>query len=136
MIIAICASMAFSEEQMRVKAELEKLGHTAFVSGFIDNYLGKTPEETQRLTLRDKLERDAIREHFETIKKSDAILVLNYDRKGIKNYIGGNTFLEIGLAYCLRKKVFLLNPVPEMMYTEEINGMKPVVVGGDLKKIK
>lgn len=34
-----------------------------------------------------------------TICGSDAILVLNYDKKGIKNYIGGNTLMEMGFAH-------------------------------------
>jgi uncharacterized membrane protein (UPF0127 family) len=53
--------------------------------------------------------------------KSDAVLVLNYDRKGIKNYIGGNTLMEIGFAHVLNKKIYLMNPIPEIeFYKSEI----------------
>ena len=42
---------------------------------------------------------------------ADAVLVLNYDKKGIKNYIGGNTLMEIGFAHVLNQKIFLLKLV-------------------------
>ncbi|MDP3992633.1 MAG: hypothetical protein Q8Q05_00195 [bacterium] len=60
-----------------------------------------------------------------------------YDKHGIKNYIGGNTFLEMGFAHILNQKIFLLNPVPEMPYYQtEIVAMRPVVINGDFAKIK
>ena len=95
MIITICGSMVFTEKMIEVKKELEDRGHTAFVSGFAEHYIGKKEDEKIRLAIYHKKEKDAIREHWEKIKKSDAILVLNYDRKGIKNYIGGNIIADV-----------------------------------------
>jgi hypothetical protein len=137
MRIAICSSMAFSEKMLEVKALLEKLGHTAVVSSFAPLYAGKSDAEKTRLTIRDKNEKDAIRDAWEQIKESDAILVLNYDRKGVRNYIGGNTLMEIGFAHVLHKKIFLLNPVPDIeFYKSEIIAVKPVILGGDLSRIE
>jgi len=63
--------------------------------------------------------------------------VLNYDRKGINNYIGGNTLIEIGYAHILHKKIFLLNPIPEIeFYKSEIEAVRPVILNGDISKIK
>ena len=136
MKIAICGSMAFTEQMFAAKEELEKLGHEGVVSGFGEQYLGKTPEEVDELKLHHKYEKDAIREFWEEIKNSDAILVLNYDRKGIPNYIGGNAFMEIGFAYVLNKKIFLLNPIPGIeYYKSEIEAMKPTILNGRLKEI-
>ena len=65
-------------------------------------------------------------------ENSDAILVLNIDKKGIKNYIGGNTFLEMGKAFDKGIPIFLLNNIPEkIMYREELIAMQPIVVGTD-----
>ena len=70
------------------------------------------------------------------IKKSDAILVLNYDKNEVKNYIGGNTLIEIGFAHYWKTKIFLLNPIPEIpYYKSEIEAVKPVIINGDLSKI-
>jgi len=62
---------------------------------------------------------------------------LNYDKRGIKNYIGGNTLMEIGFAHVLNKKIFLLNPIPEIpFYKSEIEAVRPVILNGDLSKVK
>ena len=136
MKIAICASMVFTEKMLEKKKELEGRGHKCFVSGFANGYVGKTEREKEELTLFHKNEKDAIREFFEKIKESDAILVLNYDRKGVKNYIGGNTLMEIGFAHVLNKRIFLINPIPEIeYYKSEIEAVKPVIINGDLSKI-
>ena len=129
--------MIFSEKQVEVKKMLESQGHTIFVSGFIENYLGKTEQEKVEITIEDKNKHGAMKEHWEKIQQSDAILVLNYDKNGIKNYIGGNTFLEIGFAYVLGRKIFLLNPIPEVeYYKSEIEAARPIILHGDLNEIR
>ena len=136
MKIAICASMVFAEKMVEVKGQLEKIGHIVFISQFAEGYLGKAEKEKEKLAVYDKNEHDAIRKFWEIIKKSDAILVLNYDRKGIKNYIGGNTLMEIGFAHVLNKKIFMMNPIPDIeYYRSEIEAVSPVVLEQDLNKI-
>ena len=128
--------MAFTEQMFEAKEQLEKLGHAAVVSGFGESYLDKTQEEIEKLKLYHKYEEDAIREFYEEIKNADAILVLNYDRKGIENYIGGNTLMEIGFAHVLNKKIFLLNPIPDIeFYKTEIEATKPIILDGELERI-
>jgi len=137
MKIGVAGSMQFNNEMIKTCEELEKLGHETFMSKFKDNYIGKTAEEIEKLKLRDKYDNDAIREFWEPMKDSDALLILNYDKHGIKNYIGGNAFLEMGFAHVLNQKIFLLNPIPDMpYYGTEIIAIKPIVINGDLGKIK
>ena len=76
-----------------------------------------------------------IKRYYKIIQNSDAVLVLNFDKNGIKNYIGGNTFLEMGFAYVLNKPIYLVNPIPDMIYTDEIKAMQPKILNGDLGKI-
>ncbi len=134
--IALCASMVFTERMLEIKLELEELGHEVFVSQFAEEYVGKSEREKEKLTMHHKNEKDAIRKFWEKIKQSDAVLVLNYDRKNIKNYIGGNTLMEIGFAHVLSKKIYLMNPIPEIEYYEsEIKAVNPVIIDGDLRKI-
>ena len=57
------------------------------------------------------------------------------EKNNIKNYIGGNSFLEMGFAHILNKKIFILNDIPEMIYTDEIEAMQPIALRGDLTKI-
>ena len=83
-----------------------------------------------------KIKDDVIRRYYEIIKECDAILVLNLEKNRIKNYIGGNTFLEMGFAHVLNKKIYLLNEIPNMPYTDEIKAMQPIVLKGNLDAIK
>ena len=136
MKIAICASMVFAEKMIEIKHQLEEFGNEAYVSQFAEGHLGKSESEKEQLAVNDKNENDAIRKFWEIIKKSDAILVLNYDRKGIENYIGGNTLMEIGFAHVLNKKIFLMNPIPDIeYYRSEIEAVRPVILEEDLRNI-
>ena len=133
MKIAICTSMVFTEKMLELKKELETMGHEIFVSSFSQEYIGKTEKEKEELTLFHKYHKDAIREFWGKIKRSDAILVLNYDRRSVKNYIGGNTLMEIGFAHVLKKKIFLMNPIPDIeYYKSEIEATKPIILNGNL----
>lgn len=83
-----------------------------------------------------KIDLDLINMHWNKILKSDCILVANYKKKEIPGYVGGNTFLEMGFAFVTGKPIFLLNPIPKMGYTSEMEGMQPIVIDNDLSKIK
>jgi uncharacterized protein YqgQ len=83
------------------------------------------------------LKNGAIKDHYKKIDWADAILVINHEKRGIAGYVGGNTLIEIGVAFYLKKRIYILNLVSsELSYKQEIMGMKPVFLGGDLKKIK
>ena len=136
MRIGVAGSMQFTDKMYEICDELAKLGHEPFMSGFGPRYRGKSAEEIEVLKLEDKNGRDAIREFWEPMQSADALLVLNYDKNGIANYIGGNAFLEIGFAHVLQQKIFFMNPIPQMPhYHTELVAMKPTVIHGDLTKI-
>lgn len=74
--------------------------------------------------------------HFNKIKRGDSILVLNYEKSGKKGYIGGAVLAEMAVAFFLKKPIYILNPIDESVsYKEEILGMQPVMLNGDLYKI-
>jgi uncharacterized ferredoxin-like protein len=80
-----------------------------------------------------KKKAEFMRDHFRKIRKSDAILVLNYDKEGVKGYVGGNTLLDIAVAYEHDKKIFLLNsPTPDQPYSDEIQVINPTILNGNL----
>ena len=82
------------------------------------------------------LKRDAISDHFEKIEWCDAILVANYEKRGIEGYIGGNTLIEMGLAFYLKKPIYVLYSISsEMSYKIELLSMKPIMLDGNLEKI-
>lgn len=137
MKIGIVGSMQFTERMLEMKEKLIELGHEAFLTDLHGPFIGKTDEEKETIKIDQKQNQDAIRQFWYMMQGADALLVLNLDKHGIANYIGGNTFLEIGFAHVLNQKIFLLNPIPEMPYYKtEIEAMKPVVINGDLSLIR
>jgi hypothetical protein len=136
MKIGVVGSMQYTEKMMEICEELKKLGHEAYMSKFAASFVGKSDEEKERIKLEQKYQEDAIREDCKWVKDMDVLIVANYDKHDIPNYIGGNAFIEMAYAHILGKSLYLLNPVPDMpYYGTEIIAMKPVVLHGDLSKI-
>ena len=128
--------MHHSEKMLEVKKLLESMGHEVVCSKFVNEFIGKDDEKKEEIKLHQKYNLDAIREYWDDMQDVDAVLALNLDRKGIKNYIGGNTFLELGFAHVLNQKKFLYNPIPDIhFYNTEIKAMEPIIINGDLSKI-
>lgn len=48
MRIALCGSMVFTEKMLEAKRRLEASGHEVFVSGFIEEYIGKNEKENEK----------------------------------------------------------------------------------------
>lgn len=86
--------------------------------------------------IHQKNNMNAIREFWNAMQGANAVLVLNLDKHGIANYIGGNTLMEIGFAHVLNQKIFLYHGIPEIpYYKSEIEAMKPIIINEDLSKI-
>lgn len=120
--------------------QLKAAGHDGWIHPRYVDYVTKKDEiDLKRIEngehVQVKIENDYMRQHYNNILASDAIFVVNLEKNGIKNYIGGNVLVELGQAYVNDKKIFLLNPIPDMPYTEEILAFSPVVINGDFSKI-
>lgn len=148
MKICICSSMAFYRQFLELKPKLEELGHEVLhpelefepqgddtsVGHYFDTHGGVDAFPPDHEVWKKKGR--AITAHFRKIDQSDCILVTNYEKKGRQNYIGANTFLEIGYAFGNNKKVYILNEMPaDSAFKEEILGMQPIVLNGDLSKL-
>ncbi len=146
MKITICGSIAFIDEMEAAKRELEQFGHEvklppsemtdaegkAILSK--DVYAIRKSSNTVDDWVWEK-KTEAMKNHFDKVAWSDAILVLNHTKNNVAHYVGANTLLEMGLAFHQGKKIFLLNPIPEISYKEELLGMKPTVLNSDLSLI-
>lgn len=134
--------MSFASEMLEIKNDLEEKGHIVFAPSGLEEYLEKsslrdsldvsTLESAQR-----KIDNNFIRKHLKEVEKAECILVINKDKKGIKNYIGANSFLEMGYAYSLNKPIYLYQDIPEDQeyIIQEVLGMQPIVLNGDIQKI-
>jgi inosine/xanthosine triphosphatase len=132
MKIAICGSLTHMKEMLEAKEQLVKMGFEVELPHSVERFLEqgnfdetKSPEKKNWYMLK----------HFKKIEESNAILVVNADKNGIKNYIGGNTLMEMGIAMQYNVHIFLLNPSPDVTYLDEINGSLPILINGDIGKI-
>ena len=136
MKICICCSLSFTDEVKKIADRLHELGHEVLLpNGVIVDAIHKLdfdPVEAKRGNGYD-----FVREHFKKIEESDAILVCNFTKNGIDNYVGANTFLEMGFAYYVKKPIYALNPLPDYKYiNDELLNFDVMVINGDLSEIK
>lgn len=145
MKIVICGSSTFKEKMLEYSDQLKTLGHEPIIHPDYESFIKGEKQEIWDQVLagehhKAKREQGYIKWYYAAIVNSDAVLILNFDKRGIKNYIGGNTLMEIAFAYVNNKKIFLLNPIPgEMTYVDEIKAMvdeDTCILNGDLNKIK
>ncbi|MCK5475832.1 MAG: hypothetical protein KAI71_04605 [Candidatus Pacebacteria bacterium] len=142
MKIAICGSLDFTYEIKEVADALNDLSFNVTIPISSEKILKKefSLDEIKKEKENGKFSQraikfDSIRAFYKIIQNSDAILVTNFKKNNVKDYIGGNSFLEMGFAHILNKKIFVLNDIPEMIYTDEIRAMQPIILRGDLEKL-
>lgn len=136
-IFLIC-SKAFYSEIKPIKEKLESMGHIITLPNSYNDYINGTNSEKESYKAGNHAEFKGrmFRMSKERIQNIDAVLTLNYDKNGQKNYIGGATFLELYEAFMANKKIFLYHPIPEGMLYDEINGFSPIVINENLDLVK
>jgi|SRR3989344_1041731 len=126
--ITLCGSMKVIDYIVEIGKQLKEKGFEVRLPS-----LNETSDYSG-MALEQKVEHknEMITRHLDRIKESDAILIINEKQKDVEGYIGINGFLEMGFAFALGKKIFLLNSVPNQPNNEEILGLRPVELKGDL----
>jgi len=140
--ITICSSAAFFKEVLEFEKKLIDLGFNVLVPCTARQMKkeGNFNESDYKLWFKDnslyKRKTFLMRDHFKKVVTSDAILVVNLRKHEVDGYIGGNTLMEMALAFYLKKLIFILNQTPSDFFLyEEIVGMNPVILNGDLNLI-
>ena len=128
MKVLIHASLDFKDDMISAKEYIESKTNTNVI----------LPELTRYQDIRDidgddetftKIKNRLTKDNFRNVEICDALLILNNNHREIKNYIGGNSFMEMVIASYLKKPIYILNPIPENMpYTEEIKSLYPIVI--------
>ncbi|MEK6842753.1 MAG: hypothetical protein AABX84_02960 [Nanoarchaeota archaeon] len=135
MKIYICCSKYFYHKIPEIKEKLERLGHeitlpNSFENPFLEEEIKKLNKE-KHIEWKSKM----LKEQNQKIETNDGIAVLNFEKNNQLNYIGGATFMEIVKAWELGKKIFLFNPIPNNLFTDELNAINPIILNGDLESI-
>ncbi|MDD5567435.1 MAG: hypothetical protein PHH01_04545 [Patescibacteria group bacterium] len=128
--------MNFAKEMLDAQKGLQKFGYEAFVPPDTHDCV----ENPNLNTDEDHCDNiDIMRSCMKIQEKCDALLVLNYLKHNIEGYLGVHTLMELGLAYYLKQRIFLLYPVlpkDQVRSTMEVMHMKPTILKGDIENIK
>lgn len=135
MKLFIICSKQFYKDIESVKSVLENKGFEIYLPNCYDK-----PDTEEKMWALGKKEHQEFKAKMykqseEIIKTMDAVLVLNYDKHGIKNYIGGATFLEMYDAFRFNKKIYLMNEIPDGILFDEIEGFNPIILNGNIDLI-
>src|ERR1700733_12535430 len=140
-IIFLCASMTFYRELVDIEKQLKEKGFTVQIpvsaqimkekNDFdVSHFKGSLSEQT------DEKRAQFIRTNFQNIAESDSILVINDKKNGVKGYIGPNVLMEIGLAFYLKKKIYIWNPIEkDASYEEELRIFGVMYINKNLDRI-
>lgn len=135
MKIYLSCSKDFFDEVDQIKKQLEVLGH------FVTPPNGWNDSKSEALIRQlDKKQyvswkAEMLRKNIDFVANNDAVLILNFNKNGVKDYIGGSTFLEAFKAFELGRKIFLYNPIPKGSLSDELTGFAPSIINGNLEKI-
>lgn len=142
-IITICSSANFYEQAGKIQSELQAVeGYEVIVPAMAKEMkrTGDYDVSHYKTWFADPgdygKKAELMHGHFEEVDKADAILVLNYEKNGIQNYIGGNVLMEMALAFHAHKPIFILNEMPEeSTYLEELWGIQPIILHGNIQDL-
>ena len=141
--ITICCSASFYKSALEIEKNLKKMGFHVKVPK-----TARTMKRTGNFKVEDyktwfanekhyRLKKNLMDDHFKKVIESDAILVVNNEKKGVKGYIGGNVLMEMVIAYHYKKPIFVWNPIEKgFQFEEEIIGMGSKIINQDLLKVK
>jgi len=140
--IALCSSANFYRQLVDVQAELERLGYRIVIPAAAEKMKESEDYDVTHVKTWFSNDKDyhkksiLIKSHFIEIESVDSILVLNYEKNGMPNYIGGNVLMEMAVAFYLNKPIFIFNEIPkESNFLEEIKGMEPIVLHSKLERL-
>lgn len=140
--IVVCASASSYKLLPSLESELQLIGFKVILPKTARKMIksGDFNIEKHKVWYKDpslfNIKTNLMKTHFKEIEKADAILVANFEKNGIKGYIGGNTLMEMTLAFYLKKPIFILNSIDnDSPIMEEIYGVNPNFLSGNLMLI-
>ncbi len=130
MRIVLCGSMSASANVIEVSKELQNKGHDVIVpENIAEHAKGQNLLESKD----EKITFNVFKNYFHEIEQADAVLIVNTEKNGQKNYIGPNTLIEMAFAHVLDKPIYILHEIPDCSYSDELYAMHPIALHGDIK---
>lgn len=128
--VVVCGSMASYEYMRQVADQLAAAGLEPVVPA------ADGPLEQWSLEASNARKCAASRRHMDAIRDAatHAVLVVNVDRGGCRDYIGPNSFAEVAVAFAEQRAVFLLQGLPDA-YADELLAWGVQPLHGDLRPL-
>ena len=133
-IFLIC-SKVFYDRIPPIQAELEKAGHVITLPNCYDDPGTEARYREMGDQAHAKWKASMLRHSQDVIHSNDAVLVLNFEKNGQENYIGGATFLEMYDAFRMSKKIYMYNGIPDNILKDEVEGFEPILLHQNLERL-
>ncbi len=139
--ILICSKIENYTESKKVMLLLQDYGYDCNLPFFEEYNLlesSKSRYSDAKNTSLLKLRKDSFDIEYNFIQSSDSILILNYDWNNILGYIGYNMYMDIGFAYILGKKIFVLNDLSsnQQNIKRDFTRLGVIYLKGELERIR
>lgn len=142
-VIVVCASSSTYDKVIPFSSEIEKLGLNVVLPDMAEAIKRDGTQNKEAVIDWATNEHgygykaQLMRDHFEKIENGDAILVMNYEKNGNLNYIGGNVLMEMTVAFYLHKPIYILFDAPKNSpLLDEILGMQPTILDSDIQVLR
>ena len=146
-VITICSSANFYRQVVEIQAQLQKHGFKVIIPHTAQKMKRSGDYDVSHYRTWFKDSKDyhkktwLMREHFKEVVNSDIILVINNQKHGIDNYIGGNVLMEMALAFhpiFLSRSKFRRSRISLTLFSMQlgrsISLVKPAVASKPLKQ--
>lgn len=129
--LVVCGSMQFWHEMHQCQNQLKEKGIEAVIPKDETDIPSNISEEDFRAFKR-KVSNAYLKKIRE--KETGAVLVFNATKKGIPNYIGANTFVELAMAFSWSRKIYLLYDIYKP-YEDELLAWDVICLHGDINRL-
>lgn len=129
--IVICGSMQFYNEMRECQTILRKSGIDAIIPKDEGSLPDNISDEDFRL-FKKRVSSAYLKKIRD--KETSAVLVYNAQKRGIENYIGANTFVELAMAFAWNRHIYLMNEI-YTPYADELEAWDAICLHGRLENL-
>lgn len=130
--VVICGSMLFYNEMLNCQKKLEELGIDAIIPKE-ENETVLSYDEKQFIEFKKRVSRTYLKKIRD--KDTVGVLIYNAEKKGVANYIGANTLVELAMAFTWNRKIFLYNDI-YLPLKDELQAWDCICLNGNLVRMK
>jgi hypothetical protein len=128
--VVLCGSMSFFGHMLQLRSHLS---HEHVEVALPDAESDADLHDPRQYSL---FRRSVVHRHLKRVRniRTFGILVTNFDKHGVPDYIGPSTFAEIATAATLNKKIYVLQDFPEV-FRDVLSDWGAVPLRGQLQPL-